>query len=92
MTAPSPFGQGSGSGTGAGFGSLRSHFLTGALAALLATPCSAPILGTAVGFALSRGSGEILSIFALLGLGLAFPYILVRSDFRAASWSPPVCC
>ena len=70
-------GQGSGSGTGAGFGSLRSHFLTGALAALLATPCSAPILGTAVGFALSRGSGEILSIFALLGLGLAFPYILV---------------
>jgi suppressor for copper-sensitivity B len=32
-----------------------------------------------VGFALSRGSGEILSIFALLGLGLAFPYLLVSA-------------
>ena len=44
-------------------GSLGGSFLTGVFATLLATPCSAPLLGTAVGFALSRGSLEILLIF-----------------------------
>ena len=53
------------------------HFLTGALATLLATPCSAPFLGTAVAFALSRGPGEIYAIFLTLGLGLALPYVAV---------------
>lgn len=53
------------------------HFLTGALATLLATPCSAPFLGTAIAFALSRGAGEIYAIFLALGLGLALPYLAV---------------
>jgi suppressor for copper-sensitivity B len=56
---------------------LWGHFLTGFLATLLATPCSAPFLGTAVGFALSHGTAEILAIFAALGLGLALPYLAV---------------
>jgi len=56
---------------------LAGHFFTGFLATLLATPCSAPFLGTAVGFALSHGTGEILAIFAALGLGLALPYLAV---------------
>jgi suppressor for copper-sensitivity B len=56
---------------------LGGHFLTGAFATLLATPCSAPFLGTAVGFALSQGPGEILMVFAALGLGLALPYLLI---------------
>ncbi len=56
---------------------LAGHFLTGALATLLATPCSAPFLGTAVAYALSRGGGEIYAIFLALGLGLALPYIAV---------------
>jgi suppressor for copper-sensitivity B len=59
--------------------SLGGHFLTGAFATLLATPCSAPFLGTAVGFALSRGPVEILIIFFVLGLGLALPYLLVAA-------------
>lgn len=54
---------------------ITGHFLTGAFAALLATPCTAPFLGTAVGFALSRGAYEIFLIFTFLGLGLALPYI-----------------
>ncbi len=58
---------------------LASHFLTGAFATLLATPCSAPFLGTAVGFALARGVVEILLVFAALGLGLALPYLLVAA-------------
>ncbi len=59
--------------------SLAGHFLTGAFATLLATPCSAPFLGTAVGFALARGPVEIGLIFAMLGLGLALPYLAVAS-------------
>jgi len=55
------------------------HFLTGALATLLATPCSAPFLGTAIGFALSRGPGEIILVFAAVGLGLALPYLCVAA-------------
>ncbi|MBC8159045.1 MAG: thioredoxin family protein [Alphaproteobacteria bacterium] len=58
---------------------LVGHFLTGAFATLLATPCSAPFLGTAVGFALSRGPAEILWVFAALGVGLALPYLAVAA-------------
>ena len=56
---------------------LMGHFASGVFATLLATPCSAPFLGTAVGFALSRGAFEILTIFAALGVGLSAPYLLV---------------
>jgi suppressor for copper-sensitivity B len=55
---------------------LSSHFLQGALVTLLATPCSAPFLGTAVGFALARGSAEIFLIFLALGFGLALPFLI----------------
>ncbi len=58
-------------------GGLAGHFLTGALATLLATPCSAPFLGTAVGFALAAGPIEILVVFAALAVGLALPYLAV---------------
>jgi suppressor for copper-sensitivity B len=53
------------------------HFFQGAFATLLATPCSAPFLSTAVGFALARGTGEIVAIFAALGIGMAVPYFAV---------------
>ncbi len=56
--------------------SLTGHFMQGALATLLATPCSAPFLGTAVGFALARGTFEIFFIFIALGFGLALPFLI----------------
>jgi suppressor for copper-sensitivity B len=59
--------------------SLGGHFLTGAFATLLATPCSAPFLGTAVGFAFARGTAEIFMVFAALGLGLSLPYLLIAA-------------
>jgi suppressor for copper-sensitivity B len=52
-------------------------FLTGAFATLLATPCTAPFLGTAITFALSQSALQILYIFFFMGVGLALPYILV---------------
>ena len=59
--------------------SMGGHFLSGVLATLLATPCSAPFLGTAVGFALSRNTGDIFVVFGALGIGLALPYLLIAA-------------
>jgi suppressor for copper-sensitivity B len=58
-------------------GSIGGHFMTGAFATVLATPCSAPFVGTAVGYALSRGAGETFLVFGALGVGLAIPYIFI---------------
>lgn len=57
--------------------SKGGHFSGGVLATLLATPCSAPFLGTAVGFALLRGNVEIIIVFLAMALGLALPYLLL---------------
>jgi thiol:disulfide interchange protein DsbD len=54
----------------------RRSFFEGLLAVVLATPCSAPFLGTAVGFAFASPGAWIFAIFALVGAGLAFPYAL----------------
>lgn len=51
-------------------------FLEGVFSTLLATPCSAPFLGTALSFALTQNIGMSLFIFFVLGMGLAFPYII----------------
>jgi suppressor for copper-sensitivity B len=59
--------------------SLGGNFLAGAFATLLATPCSAPFLGTAVGFALAGSPGDILLVFLFLGIGLALPYLAVAA-------------
>jgi len=67
---------------------LAGPFATGMFATLLATPCSAPFLGTAVGFALSKGPVEIYSIFVTLGVGLALPYLAVAAWPRVAGWLP----
>ncbi|MGY3436505.1 MULTISPECIES: protein-disulfide reductase DsbD family protein [unclassified Marinovum] len=64
---------------GAGGSGHVGDFATGAFAAVLATPCSAPFLGTAVAFAMSGGGLEIGVIFTALGLGLALPYLAVAA-------------
>ncbi len=57
-------------------GTTRSFF-DGLLAVALATPCTAPFLGTAVGFAFSSGAPMILAVFLAIGVGLALPYVVV---------------
>jgi suppressor for copper-sensitivity B len=57
--------------------SILANFAGGFVASLLATPCSAPFVGTAVGFALSRGPLETFAVFGVLGVGMATPYLLV---------------
>lgn len=60
-----------------GQGSRGESFFSGVVATLLATPCSAPFVGTAVGFALGQGPVEILAIFLALALGFATPFLLL---------------
>ena len=67
---------------------LGGHFLGGVFATLLATPCTAPFLGTAVGFALAGPVAQMLAVFAALGLGLALPYLLVAAVPKLATWLP----
>lgn len=54
---------------------MLSSLVTGALAVVVATPCTAPFMGTAVGFALTRPAGISLLVFTALGLGMASPYL-----------------
>jgi len=62
--------------------SKKNNFLsimTGAFVVLMATPCSAPFLGIAVGFALSSKIIHIYLILMTIALGLCFPYFLILS-------------
>jgi thiol:disulfide interchange protein len=52
-------------------------FATGGLAALIATPCSGPFMGAALGAALILSPAGSLMIFAGLGLGMALPFLLI---------------
>jgi suppressor for copper-sensitivity B len=56
---------------------LSRHFFTGVFATILATPCSAPLVGTALTFALGGDTQEIIFIFLSMGLGLALPYLSI---------------
>ena len=67
---------GIGSGLAKG-NSIRSSFFTGVLATMVATPCTAPFMASAIGYALTQNAVVSLCIFAFLGLGLAFPYLLL---------------
>ncbi|TXT40824.1 MAG: cytochrome c bioproteinis transmembrane protein [Comamonadaceae bacterium] len=56
-------------------------FLSGVLAVVIASPCTAPFMGASLGLALSLPAAQALLIFAAIGIGMALPYL-------AASWSP----
>jgi len=61
-------------------GGLTGSFAQGVLATLLATPCTAPFLGTALGFAFSQTSVVIAAMFASIAAGMAFPYLLLSAQ------------
>jgi thiol:disulfide interchange protein len=56
---------------------MRGAFFTGALAAFVATPCTGPFMGAALGAALVLPAAGALAVFAGLGLGLALPFLLL---------------
>jgi thiol:disulfide interchange protein DsbD len=66
----------------------RRSFFEGLLAVVLATPCTAPFLGTAVGFAFAAPPTQIVAIFLCIGLGLASPFTLVALVPGWSRWIP----
>lgn len=56
---------------------LTGSFLTGVLAAIVATPCTAPFMGAAIGYAVTAPPALALVVFAALGLGLAAPFLIL---------------
>lgn len=57
----------------------RNAFLQGVLAVALASPCVAPFMGIAIGYALTANAFTTILIFSALGIGLAAPYVLAAS-------------
>ena len=69
-----------GSAAAAGSGrrdGLAGSFFTGVLAVVVASPCTAPFMGAALGFALTQPAAEALLVFLALGLGMALPWLLL---------------
>jgi thiol:disulfide interchange protein DsbD len=62
---------------GVGSNSIFGSFLTGVLAVIVASPCTAPFMGAALGYALIQPSGTTLPVFASLGIGFAVPYLIL---------------
>lgn len=58
-------------------GERRKSFFTGLLAVVVATPCTAPFMAGALGFAMMQPAAISLFVFLALGFGLAFPYLLL---------------
>lgn len=60
---------------------LGGSFATGLLAVIVASPCTAPFMGAALGYAITQPAPTALSVFAMLGVGMATPYL-------ALTWMP----
>jgi suppressor for copper-sensitivity B len=67
---------------------VGGHFASGLFATLMATPCSAPFLGSAVGFALGQTAPVIFAVFLAVGIGMSLPYLLLAAVPSAASILP----
>jgi thiol:disulfide interchange protein len=83
------------SGRFVGYGSSLTHrpgyvgsFFTGVLATLVATPCTTPFMGSAIGFALSQSVAVVFGIFTALAIGLALPYLLIAHIHAVGRWLP----
>jgi len=67
---------------------VPGHLVSGLFATLMATPCSAPFLGTAVSFALSQPASTIFAVFTAIAVGMALPYFILAAAPRTAELLP----
>jgi thiol:disulfide interchange protein DsbD len=71
-----------------GASGLASSFWSGLLATVVATPCTAPFMGSALGFGLSQAPARSLLVFTALGLGMSAPYLLLSASPRLLRFVP----
>ncbi len=64
------------------------EFFSGVLCVVVASPCTAPFMGAALGYAISQPLPILLSVFLALGLGLSFPYLVLATFPSAAKGLP----
>lgn len=69
-------------------GKHADAFLTGVLAVAVASPCTAPFMGAALGYALAGGPADALAVFAALGVGMALPYVVLAWNPQWLRWVP----
>ncbi|MCH9628000.1 MAG: Thiol:disulfide interchange protein DsbD [Chlamydiales bacterium] len=67
---------------------LKSSFMSGVLATLVATPCTGPMLGPALGFAMTLPAIQALLVFTMMGMGMAFPYLLFSAFPKLVRFLP----
>jgi thiol:disulfide interchange protein/DsbC/DsbD-like thiol-disulfide interchange protein len=67
---------------------LLGAFLGGLLATAVATPCTAPFMGAALGFALTQPAAEAMLVFTSLALGMALPYVILSFAPALTRWLP----
>ncbi|MDB5986124.1 MAG: hypothetical protein JWR16_1177 [Nevskia sp.] len=67
---------------------FRGSFFTGVLAVAVASPCTAPFMGTALGYALAQPAAIAIAVFLALGLGLALPFLLIGFFPRLGAFLP----
>ncbi len=66
----------------------RGSFFTGVLAVVVASPCTAPFMGSALGYALTQPAFAALAVFATLGVGMATPMVAISMSNTARRWLP----
>jgi thiol:disulfide interchange protein len=64
---------------GTGSAGYRSSFMNGMLATVVATPCTAPFMGAALGYAMTQSAGAAMLVFTALGAGMAAPYVALST-------------
>lgn len=69
-------------------GGLTGAFLSGLLATVVATPCTAPFMGAALGYAVTQPAGTAMLVFTALALGMAAPYLLLGFAPGLLRWLP----
>ena len=72
----------------AGAGQLLGSFGSGVLAVLVATPCTAPFMGSALGYTLGQPGAAVLVVFAAIAMGMALPYLVLGFVPRLLAWLP----
>lgn len=67
---------------------IADSFLSGVLAVAVASPCTAPFMGAALGYALAQNAAYALAVFVALGVGMALPYVLLAFVPKFATLLP----